>query len=272
MKKIMLFLFTAIVATAACNTVSQDDGIKRKVIVENPDGRAVKVGDVIIITTEFKLNDNAMPNNPEPMPLMVREPERKGDLYAALLLMKEGESMEFAFDPATYFGEQRPPMVEENDTIYITVNVLSVMSEEEFMAEQRKAEQEMIDAQTKAIERYMADNKLKGEKTESGLYYVRITEGTGPQVKNGQKVTAHYTGTLIDGTKFDSSLDRGQPFEVVVGQGRVIKGWDEGLQLMKVGEKSKLIIPSALGYGGRDMGTIPANSILVFDMEILGAE
>lgn len=272
MKKVMLFLFMAIVATASCNTTNSDDGIKKRVIVENPNGRAVKVGDVIIITSEFKLNDNPMPNNPEPMPLIIKEPERAGDLYAALLLMKEGESMEFSFDPASYFGEQRPPMVEENDTVHITVNILSVMSEEEYIAEMNRREQEFLDAQIKEIEQYMADNKLKGIKTESGLFYVCITEGSGPQVKNGQIITTHYTGTLLDGTKFDSSLDRNEPFQVVVGHGRVIKGWDEGLQLMKVGEKSKLIIPSVLGYGSRDMGTIPPNSILVFDMEILSVE
>ena len=96
-----------------------------------------------------------------------------------------------------------------------------------------------------------------------------ITEGTGDEVKSGDTVSVHYTGTLEDGTKFDSSVDRGTPFEFTVGGGRVIQGWDQGLAGMKVGEKSKLTIPAEMGYGSRDMGTIPANSNLIFEIEVL---
>jgi FKBP-type peptidyl-prolyl cis-trans isomerase len=273
MKKIVSFLFIVIIATASYgNSTNDSDRVIRKVIVENSKGRPVKIGEIVTFTSEFKINDNLMPNNSNPYSLMVREPEREGDLYAALLLMKEGEIMEFTFNPQTYFGEHIPPTVTENDAIYVTVNMLSVLTEEEFMAEEMKKEEEKINAQIKEIEKYMADNNLNGERTESGLYYILITEGTGPQVEAGKKVTVHYTGTLIDGTKFDSSYDRNQPFEVVVGERRVIKGWDEGLQKMKVGEKCKLIIPSVLGYGEYDMGVIPPNSILIFDMEILKVE
>lgn len=96
-----------------------------------------------------------------------------------------------------------------------------------------------------------------------------ITEGTGDEVKSGDTVSVHYTGTLEDGTKFDSSVDRGTPFEFTVGGGQVIQGWDQGLAGMKVGEKSKLTIPAEMGYGSRDMGTIPANSNLIFEIEVL---
>jgi FKBP-type peptidyl-prolyl cis-trans isomerase len=111
----------------------------------------------------------------------------------------------------------------------------------------------------------------KPTKTPDGLEYWDIKEGTGAVAKSGDKVKVHYTGWLTDGKKFDSSKDRDDPFEFPLGAGRVIKGWDEGVQGMKVGGKRKLTIPSALGYGARGAGgVIPPNATLVFEVELLG--
>jgi len=106
--------------------------------------------------------------------------------------------------------------------------------------------------------------------TDSGLKYIDSKVGTGDYPKEGDRVIVHYTGTLEDGTKFDSSVDRNTPFEFPIGIGRVIKGWDEGVISMKIGGKRKLIIPSELGYGERGAGSaIPPNSTLIFDVELL---
>ncbi len=106
--------------------------------------------------------------------------------------------------------------------------------------------------------------------TDSGLQYVVIAEGDGAQPQTGQRVFVHYVGTLEDGTKFDSSRDRGRPFDFTIGQGQVIKGWDEGVGMMKVGDRRKLIIPPELGYGARGAGgVIPPNATLIFDVELL---
>ncbi len=108
--------------------------------------------------------------------------------------------------------------------------------------------------------------------TPSGLQYEDVVAGTGDSPRAGQQVTVHYTGTFVSGEKFDSSRDSGRPFTFIIGNGNVIKGWDEGVMTMKVGGKRNLLVPPALGYGARDYGPIPGGSTLLFEVELLSVQ
>lgn len=126
-----------------------------------------------------------------------------------------------------------------------------------------------------AISQGAPDLKKLGKlvKTPSGLQYKDTTVGNGPSPRPGQSVNVHYTGWLLNGTKFDSSVDRGQPFSFPLGRGQVIKGWDEGVASMRVGSKRILVIPANLGYGAGGMPpVIPPNATLVFEVQLLGMQ
>lgn len=140
--------------------------------------------------------------------------------------------------------------------------------------QQMKKAQEKIAKNKEAGAKFLEENKDKAGvvTTESGLQYQVLEQGEGKTPQKGDKVKVHYTGTLIDGTQFDTSMkgeNKNKPFEFVVGEGRVIKGWDEALQKMPMGSKWKLFIPAELAYGERQAGIIKPGSTLIFDVELL---
>jgi len=144
-----------------------------------------------------------------------------------------------------------------------------------FLALPVDADEKAVPAPPAAAAADKKESKMKT--TPSGLQYEDTVEGTGASPKTGQRCVMHYTGWLWEngakGRKFDSSLDRGQPFEFPLGQGRVIKGWDEGVATMKIGGKRTLLIPPGLGYGARGAGgAIPPNATLLFEVELLGVK
>lgn len=177
-------------------------------------------------------------------------------------------------------GQSVVNAIEGGDTIN-SVNIIRVGEK----AKGFKSDQDAFDALLEGIDKRkkekeneaIAEAKKQIEKqwpdaitTSSGLQYVIIEEGKGEETPSkGATVTAHYTGKLLDGSKFDSSYDRGQPIQFPVGAGRVIKGWDEAFLSMKKGEKRVLIIPSHLGYGPSGRGPIPPNATMIFDVELV---
>lgn len=160
-----------------------------------------------------------------------------------------GDSATLIIPPDLGYGATDRPNIPANSTLIFDVQLMDV-------------------AKKVVPKRFDVEGKEK-KKTASGLEYIKLNETDGVQAEAGKNVSVHYSGYLLDGTMFDSSIERGQPISFPLGTGRVIKGWDEGIALMKVGEKAQLIIPADLGYGERAMGPIPANSTLVFDVELV---
>jgi len=178
-------------------------------------------------------------------------------------------------------GQDVVNAIEQNDKI-IKIRIIRVGEK----AKAFKSDQSTFDALLARAQKAAAEKaaraaakqaaKLKAmfpnaQKTESGLMYVIEKQGTGPAPRKGAYVSVHYTGKLLDGTVFDSSLQRGQPICFPVGTGRVIPGWDEGILLMKQGGKRILIIPPELGYGARGIGPIPPNAWLIFEVELVNS-
>ena len=160
------------------------------------------------------------------------------------------------YDAGKIFSEGKTK-IQENNKVYL----------EKEAAEKKRKEEEFAANQQKLVD----DMKKDMQVTSSGLYYkITKTNASGAAPKAGDNVSVHYAGKLIDGTEFDNSFKRNQPIEIPIGVGQVIKGWDEGILLLKEGEVATLLIPSELGYGARGAGgVIPANAWLVFDVELV---
>jgi len=203
----------------------------------------------------------------KPFPFKVTQAKSAYALENALLMLKVGDSALVNVNSDKYFaengGEQnRPPFIPKGTDLTYRIKIYSLIDMNKIAKE----------AEAK-VEAFIAERKLTTTKYDNGLRVAMLREGTGEFPKNGDNVTVHYRGTLLDGTQFDASYDRNQPFTFKVGTRQVIMGWEEGIPKIKIGGKAMLIIPSELGYGERGAGgSIPPNSTLVFEVEVLDSK
>jgi FKBP-type peptidyl-prolyl cis-trans isomerase len=247
--------------------------------VEQAEGKGIKIDSGCQVTYNVKISmlDGKQVFGQDSMKFVFgKRPDMSGFLEG-IKLMKKGGKARLILPSQLAFGERGYKEIPPYTTIIYDVQVLDVKSKAEYekglAAEKQKADLKKTNAKKSEagmLQKYLKDNKITARPTASGLYFIEKVKGTGPQIKAGSKVSVQYTGTLLNGKKFDSSRDRGgKPFEVEVGKSQVIKGWDEGLTMMKKGGKAILIIPSSIAYGEQEMGGIPAYSPLVFDLEIV---
>ncbi len=248
--------------------------------IEQTEGKGIKIdsGCQVIYNVKISMLDGKQVFGQDSMKFVFgKRPDMTGFLEG-IKLMKKGGKARLILPSQLAFGERGYREIPPYTTIIYDVQVLDVKSKAEYekadAAEKKKAAQKKESAkksESGLLQKYLKDNKINAKPTASGLYYIEKVKGTGPQVHAGSKVSVQYTGTLLDGKKFDSSRDKGgKPYDVEVGKGQVIKGWDEGLTKMCKGGKAILIVPSSMGYGEQGMGgNIPPYSTLVFDLEVV---
>lgn len=280
-------------------------GLQYTFIIDKPGGKKPQEGDQIKLkmrTVAVKANmimyDWASANKGKVPEFSMTKPSFKGDVVEAIALMSEGDSMIVIADADLIFKNsktKKPDFVKPGEKLEYQIRLVSVKTKEQFMKEQQaQIEKQMKEQQAKmekdmakqkgldetTLKAYFTKKNIEATPTGTGLYYKQNQAGSGDMAPAGSMVKMNYTGYLLDGTKFDSNEDTAfkhvTPFEFKLGAGNVIKGWDEGVAKMKKGEKGTLYIPSWMAYGanarpGGDANPkgIPANSCLIFDVELL---
>lgn len=245
------------------------NGLYYRFYTENPTHYVAENNDLVYLEMSIRTEKDSVVEDRQ-MRVQMQPSYFMGDFFEALTLMHEGDSAEFIINAKKYYESlyrQIPNFVKDEKTmLWFTIRIDSIQSYEQYKQEQQNAK---MAAERKFMEDYMLANNLSAVPQASGLYYIETKEGKGDKPANGQNVWVHYTGKLLNGTVFDSSIERGEPIPVQLGVGQVIKGWDEGIALMKKGGRAVLLIPSYLAYGEGSVGTIPPNSPLLFEVELV---
>ncbi|MHA6246492.1 FKBP-type peptidyl-prolyl cis-trans isomerase [Pontibacter sp. CAU 1760] len=265
--------------------------------VSPEDSTGAKIGQVVTLQMSYQNSEDSVlfdsRKQSQPVMIPVMEPTFKGSLESALMMLAAGDSGVFKVNAdslfAKTFNQPMPPFIKAGSQLTFFIKAEKIQSKEEAMADQQKMfEQQMKEAQTRAAEQikvddtklqeYIKANNLQNvQKTESGVYYVVNKPGKGPQASPGDQVSVHYKLSFLDGKELENSrnnpMANGEPFKFTLGQGQVIKGWDDAIQQLKEGSSATLLVPSTLAYGEQDRGPdMPANSILRFDVELLDVE
>ncbi|MDX1630040.1 MAG: FKBP-type peptidyl-prolyl cis-trans isomerase [Fulvivirga sp.] len=300
--KSIVWLAVIALAFTACknNEKTTPSGLKYTVIRAG-EGDVPEDGEYLILNMKYTdANDSVWVNTEEygPLPIIKQDSvwaETKGGIQEIFIDLREGDSVHFNIKAEDLFSKSwKMPLPEDVDPegeFEFMLGVHEVMDQGEFMQWQQKMAakqaEKQLEKDLEIIDDYLAQNEIDAIETESGLHYVVTEEGTGDPIEPGDNVEVHYAGRILGGEYFDTSIksvaeEQGlynprrepyEPFPLQVGAGRVIKGWDEGIALLKRGDKATLYIPSTLGYGPRGAGnTIVPNSILIFDVEIVNEE
>ncbi|CAD5274100.1 MULTISPECIES: FKBP-type peptidyl-prolyl cis-trans isomerase [unclassified Imperialibacter] len=264
--------------------------------IRNGEGEKPADGQILTMHISYlNENGNALFNSVEagggrPLPMLYNDSawQTQGVLYEVFRELKKGDSVQFKMTAEALFedtfGTQLPDSIKRGSQITFNCSLVDMMSEEQYQEEQmalQQAEMEKMQMEAEGqiivdgeiIDKYLADNNIAAQTTESGLRYVITKQGTGETPTPGSMVNVHYIGTTLAGEKFDASYDRGEPLQFVIGRGQVIPGWDEGIALLNTGAEATLYVPSSLAYGARGAGgAIKPNEILKFEVVLVGIE
>jgi FKBP-type peptidyl-prolyl cis-trans isomerase FkpA len=240
----------------------------------NPQGVVPKTGDILVLSMKILTMDLRLVDESSFYRMQLGNPLFKGDFNTALSILQVGDSICFKIDAAGYFEKNRkrqlPVEFRQGDQALIYVRLKNILSAEDLLNEKETTYHTDFEQEMNLLKNYIELSNITVKPTSSGLYYIAKKKGTGNKAEVGKTLVVHYTGTTIDGRVFDSSLQRGKPFSFVLGQGQVIKGWEEGFKFMQAGGEARFIVPSNLAYGKDGFKTlILPYSTLVFEVELL---
>lgn len=292
MNKISMLLSSALlVGLVSCNKSEfegyekAENGLYYKFFTHDENGAKPIEGDGVAFKYIFKLlsNDSVIVSSANVSQdgsgvtrFMMPKSSFVGSLEDAMMMMAVKDSASFIVSADSFYLKTQkeqalPPFIKPGDKLKVDIKMVEITTKKQIEENQKKQQEEIAaleGAEKPKLDAYLASNKITTAPTASGLIFIETQKGKGKDHPTATDVvTVHYTGTLLDGTKFDSSVDRGEPTTFPLNQ--VIPGWTEAIQLMTKGSKAKLIIPSSLGYGPRGGGPIPPFSTLVFDVELI---
>lgn len=254
-----------------------ESGLKYKYIVHNEGAEKPMVGDILEMSMAYRTMDDSLIEASDFFRMQMSKPSHAGgSIEDAMSLLHVGDSARFIIDAYNFYVKTRkielPAFLQPGDRLIFDLKLLNFLKFEEFEQERRSIISTNEREEENLLRTYLKRTNTDVEPTNSGLYFISLREGDGPKAVPGKKVKVHYYGYFIDGKPFDNSYERGEPIEFVLGQGQVIQGWDEGVAMMYVGQKAKLIVPSYLAYGNEQSGPIPPYSTLIFEVELVDAQ
>lgn len=273
-------IFLLFLAFAACNNQSFEktqNGLKYKFHSHHPENQKVEKYDVVNVKMNYRTADSVLYNGGnEIIPFQI-DPYFKGDLMEGIMMMHLDDSATFIINTSDFFlkmmgYEKIPDHAQDSEELFFDIKLVEIRPETEALKQRRLEIEKRKESELEKIGAFIKKNKITEKPSASGLYIIEKQEGKGKFVSAGSRVKVHYTGMLLDGTVFDSSIKRGVPASFTLGNGDVIAAWDEAIQGMKQGAKAKLIVPSKLAYGDKSRKGLEPYTPLIFDIEIIEVE
>ena len=281
MKYLNILVLTLIIISSCTDKEKVLDNGVKLTYFKNGTGNLLENGELLELNIQyFDHEGNEQFNSEEPILQQKDSLWENVPFLNVLSNLKVGDSVFFQLSVDDFLGfipgAEYPDSI-GSELMSFYAGIQNIMSREEFENKQREQfekmkmnEDQQLSIDLELIDNYLKENNIDAVKTESGLRYVIEKTGQGENAAPGDNVSVHYTGMLLDGEKFDSSLDRGDPLNFTLGQGMVIRGWDEGITYFNKNSKGTIYIPSSLGYGASGAGgVIPPNAVLVFEIELI---
>lgn len=301
-KTLFLAASVALASIVACKDKNgmdkSDSGLLYNLITHDDKGMTAKEGDLITMEVIYKTEKDSVlfdsKKTGRPIQVVLRTPSYKGSLEEGFAMMCKGDSAAFKTVADSFFtkflGGQLPPFIAKGSYLSFNVKMIEItpkLAFEKQQAQAQSSQQIVMDslktAEKGTLDAYLKENKINAKPTASGLIFILTKAGNGAKAEKGKMVSVNYTGTLLNGKMFDTSVEemarkgnifdpnrQFKPIEFPLGQNQVIPGWDEAIQLMKVGEKATILLPSDIAYGPNGSGPIPPFATLKFEVELVG--